>query len=263
MAQARVTLCIINIFLGLLLGPPAEAQLAQGCTISSPAPGPSGITPPPITNCNYATMYPAGGGNFAGSGNFIYQTPQIPDDAVIVNLSVPGIVDYPPIGETCYWGSSKQTDPYDIACVPSQINGILSMTDPDAGVVKVNRTWGTNCGIQAYALFDAFCRATCAQCKNGFLIADASTGGSHIFEGFYADIPPPGQLICGVTVNGQSFTDFGNNTSYIENPNLPNPITTGGCNYNTPDLFDATATVTSVLGPGPWSTPQQQGNKRR
>jgi hypothetical protein len=165
------------------------------------------------------------------------------------------VIDYTPIGEVCYTGSSKQTNPFDIVCVPSEMNGILAMTDPDAGVLKVNLAWGTNCGIKAYALFDEFCFATCAQCKNGYLIADSSTGGSSIFEGFYADIPPGGQLICGVTVNGASFTDFGNNTSYIENPNLPAPRS---CNYNTPDLFDATATVTSVFGPGPWSTPQQQ-----
>jgi hypothetical protein len=127
------------------------------------------------------------------------------------------------------------------------------MADPDAGIVKFNGAWGTNCGIQAYALFDTFCSATCAQCKNGFLIADASIGGSYIIEGFSAAIPPGGELICGVTVNGASFTDFGNNTSYIENPNLPAP---SSCNYNTPDLFDATATVTTILAPPVWSPPE-------
>jgi hypothetical protein len=123
MAQARIMSDHITILTSVALlinsAPSAQAQLSPACSVNNAK----------IVTSNFATKDPA------GTGNFIYQTSQIPSDAVIVSPSAaPGVVEYPPIGEVCYSGSSTQTNPFDIACVPSEINGILSMADPDAGM---------------------------------------------------------------------------------------------------------------------------------
>jgi hypothetical protein len=56
-----------------------------------------------------------------------------------------------------------------------------------------------------------------------------------------------------LTLRGSVFIEFGNNIIYGQD--VP-----GICNDNITEQFlnDATASVDYVLGPGPWSTPQQQ-----
>jgi hypothetical protein len=103
--------------------------------------------------------------------------------------------------------------------VSSEIDGILSMTDKDAGTKMKAPDWGTNgCWVIPYALFYSGCPAYGGQSVPGkYLIADASIGGPYVSEGFYVDMAPAGEAICPITIypNGfGDFTDFGNNTTY-------------------------------------------------
>ena len=219
MVQARTNFCIIvTTFLIFVLNlAPSQAQLSPACSVN---------VANNVVTCNYVTSNPL------TSGNFIYQVSPVPADAVVL-----GPLPSSPPGFTCYYDNFDQTNPYDIACVQSEIDGILTMIDSDAGVKQYVPAWGNTCWVIPYALFYSPCPATCTQCVNGrYLIADASAplsprplGGGYtqisptpnINEGFTVEIPPGGQAICGVTAIsgsvsnlGSPFIDFGNNVTY-------------------------------------------------